>query len=153
LKIKGDYSHNIINAKAMYFKIRAGKGITCKDEFPVFTFPKFDDFTKLATQNFDEATKNLDSKNPFCMQGGFDNANDTGCYMFASFIDILSAQGFKDTTTTFMNEVEVADGFHFYYNNDAGPKMAPGEAFDINNSTLFESMTAEVKEGKIVNNA
>lgn len=85
------------------------------------------------------------------MQGGYDNANDTGCYMFASFIDILSAQGFKDTTTTFMNEVEVADGFHFYYNNDAGPKLAAGEAFDIEESTLFESKTAEVKEGKIVN--
>jgi hypothetical protein len=73
--------------------------------------------------------------------------------MFASFLDILTAQGFKDTTTIFMNEVEVADGFHFYYNNDAEVKMAPGEAFDIENSTLFESKTAQVKDGKIVNNS
>lgn len=87
------------------------------------------------------------------MQGGYNDANDTGCYMFASFVDILTAQGLKDTTTTFMNDVEVADGFHFYYNNDAGTKMAAGEAFNIEFSTAFESKTAEVKDGKIVNNA
>jgi hypothetical protein len=73
--------------------------------------------------------------------------------MFASFVDILTAQGLKDTKTTFMNEVEVADGFHFYYNNDEGKKMAAGEAFNIENSTFDESKTAEIKEGKIVNNA
>jgi hypothetical protein len=53
LKIKGDYSQNIINAKAMYFKIRAGKGITDDKDLPVFTFTNFADFTKLATQDFD----------------------------------------------------------------------------------------------------
>ena len=42
----------------MYYKIRAGKGITEKNDLPVFTFPKFKDFTDLATQDFDENTKN-----------------------------------------------------------------------------------------------
>ena len=87
------------------------------------------------------------------MQGGYNNENDTGCYMFASFVDILSAQGLKNTKTTFMNEVEVADGFHFYYNNDAETKMAAGEAFNVEFSTAFESKTALVKDGKIENNA
>lgn len=54
MKVKGDYSHNVINAKAMYFKMRAGKGVT---DFPVFSFTNFNDFTKLATQDFDDATK------------------------------------------------------------------------------------------------
>lgn len=41
----------------MYFKIRAGKGITSKVDFPVFTFTNFSDFTKLASQDFDKATE------------------------------------------------------------------------------------------------
>jgi hypothetical protein len=35
LKIKGDYTQNIINAKAMYYKILSGKGIGKEAKEPV----------------------------------------------------------------------------------------------------------------------
>jgi hypothetical protein len=72
--------------------------------------------------------------------GGPDSKDDTGCYNFASIMDILESQGMKlDKPILFTNAVEVADGFHFYYNNEKVDKLATAEVFNIGDSTGFES--------------
>ncbi len=54
-----------------------------------------------------------------------------------------------DRNLHFLNVVDVVDGFHFYYNDDKGvEKLAAGEVFNIDHSTLFESYAAKVADKK-----
>ena len=56
-------------------------------------------------------------------------------------MDILESQGMNlSKPILFSNKVEVGDGFHFYYNNDADKeKLELAEIFDIVDSTISES--------------
>jgi hypothetical protein len=56
--------------------------------------------------------------------------------------DILTSQGLalEKKKLIISIVVEVADGFHFYYNTEAGDdKLATAEVFNIGDSTGFES--------------
>ena len=75
-----------------------------------------------------------------CKIGSRDDLNDTGCYKFASIMDILASQGMDlAKPILFSNLVEVLDGYHFYYNAATDDKLANAEIFDIIDSTNFES--------------
>jgi hypothetical protein len=71
--------------------------------------------------------------NAKCHQGSKDSKEDTGCYLFASLRNILNDQGIDlSKELNFLNTVEVADGFHFYYNNDDDyTKLDEGEVYNI----------------------
>jgi len=74
------------------------------------------------------------------MNGDIPVPEDTGCYNFASIIDILESQGMNlEKPMIFTNEVEVADGFHFHYNADKEDKLEIAEIFDVADSTNSES--------------
>ena len=75
------------------------------------------------------------------MNGKIAVPEDTGCYNFASIIEILESQGMilEKKPIIFSNVVEVADGFHFYYNAEKVDKLEIAEIFDVSGSTNSES--------------
>ena len=86
------------------------------------------------------------------MGGGPGKEADTGCYNFASIMDILDSQGMDlSKPILFSNKVEVGDGFHFYYNKDKESKLATAETYNIPSSTNFESKNAVIVEKEIIN--